>query len=132
MLAMRETKYRRLTTALAIFLLASLTWRADAQPAVSEQQAHAIAVDAYLYLYPLVSMDITRRVAINVEAGKMPGFGPANMFNSFTSFPAADFKTVVRPNFGTLYSSAFLDLTKEPVVVSAPDTGGRYLPAAYA
>jgi hypothetical protein len=61
-----------------------------------------------------------------VEAGKVPGFGPANMFHSFAAFPTAEFKSVVRPNFDTLYSSAFLDLTKEPVVVSAPDTGGRY------
>lgn len=96
------------------------------QSAITEHEAHAIAVDAYLYFYPLISMDITRRVAINVEPGKRPGFGPANMFNSFTAFPTADFKSVVRPNFDTLYSSAFLDMTKEPVIVSAPDTDGRY------
>jgi hypothetical protein len=99
---------------------------ASAQTAITEQEAHAIGVDAYLYFYPLVSMDITRRVGTNVEASKIPGFGPPNMFQSFAAFPAADFKSVVRPNFDTLYSSAWLDLTKEPMIVSAPDTGGRY------
>jgi hypothetical protein len=99
---------------------------AAAQAAITEQEAHAIGVDAYLYFYPLVTMDITRRVTTNVEAGKIPGFGPANMFNNFAAFPTAEFKAVVRPNFDTLYSSAWLDLTKEPMVVSAPDTNGRY------
>ena len=94
--------------------------------AITEQEAQAIAVDAYVYFYPLVSIDVTRRVATNVEAGKIPGFGPMNAFSNFPAFPAADMKAVVRPNFDTLYSSAFLDLTKEPVIVSVPDTGGRY------
>jgi hypothetical protein len=102
------------------------TAKGAAEAPITEQEAHAIGVDAYLYFDPLVSVDITRRVATNVEAGKIPGFGPANMFHSFSVFPTADFKTVVRPNFDTLYSSAFLDMTKEPVIVSAPDTNGRY------
>jgi hypothetical protein len=99
---------------------------AGAQTSITEQETHAIGVDAYLYFYPLVTMDITRRVATNVEAGKIPGSGPANTFHNFPAFPPANFKTVVRPNFDTLYSIAFLDLTKEPMVVSAPDTDGRY------
>ncbi len=97
-----------------------------AETPITEQEAHAIGVNAYLYFYPLVTMDITRRVGTNVEAGKIPGFGPANAFHSFSAYPSADFKAVVRPNFDTLYSIAFLDLTKEPMIVSAPDTNGRY------
>ena len=42
------------------------------------------------------------------------------------AYPAADYKAVVRPNFDTLYSIAVLDMTTEPVIVSAPDTDGRY------
>jgi hypothetical protein len=48
------------------------------------------------------------------------------MFHSFAAFPPADYKAVVRVNFDTLYSNAFLDMTKEPVILSAPNTDGRY------
>src|SRR5262249_51261169 len=92
----------------------------------SEQEAHAIGVDAYLYFYPLVTMDLTRKQMTNIAAGKEPGFGPPNMFNNVQAYPTASDRVVVRPNFDTLYSVAWLDLTKEPLVVSVPDTGGRY------
>jgi hypothetical protein len=85
-----------------------------------------IAVDAYLYFYPLVTMDVTRLQATNIEPGKELLRGPANTFSNAPAFPPADFKVVARSNFDTLYSSAWLDLTKEPVIVSAPDTDGRY------
>jgi hypothetical protein len=99
---------------------------ARAQSPITEQEAHAIGIDAYIYLYPLVTMDITRRVTTNVEPGKMEGLGPANLFSNFQAFPSADFKAVVRPNFDTLYSSGWLDMRAEPMVVSVPDTNGRY------
>jgi hypothetical protein len=96
------------------------------QAAITEQEAHSIAVDAYLYFYPLISMDVTRKQSTNIEPGKEIAKGPANMFVSVPTYPPADMKLVVRPNFDTLYSSGWLDMTKEPMVVSAPDTGGRY------
>jgi hypothetical protein len=99
--------------------------RAQAQQAVTEQEAHAIGVDAYLYFYPLITMDITRQQLSNMEPGHGIG-GPMNAFANIPAYPTADMKVVVRPNFDTLYSSGWLDLSKEPVVVSLPDTGGRY------
>jgi hypothetical protein len=94
--------------------------------ALTVDQARAIGVDAYLYFYPLITMDITRKQCTNIEAGKEFGKGPMNTFVNVPAYPPADSKVVVRVNFDTLYSIAWLDLTKEPLVVSAPDTAGRY------
>lgn len=87
---------------------------------------HQLGMEAYLYLYPLVTMEVTRRQATNVAAGQMLGRAPMGQFAHIPEFPSAEFKAVVRPNFDTLYSSAWLDLSGGPVIVSAADTGGRY------
>jgi len=118
-----------LALTLGLLLGSALTGPAMAQSAstaITEQEAQAIAVDAYLYLYPLVTMDVTRRQFTNIEPGKELGKGPMNMFHNVPEYPPADFKGVVRPNFDTLYSIAYLDTTKEPMIVSVPDTSGRY------
>ena len=83
------------------------------RPASTEDRAHAIAVDAYLYFYPLVLMDLTRKQSINGTRTDF-GQGPMNTFASVPAYPPADFKGVVRPNFDTLYSIAWLDLADEP------------------
>lgn len=95
-------------------------------PKLALDEAHQIAMEAYVYLYPLINMDVTRLQMTNIEAGKMVARGPMNTFSHLREFPSAEFKLVVRPNFDTLYSTGWLDLTKEPVIVSAPDTAGRY------
>ncbi len=82
-------------------------------------------MQAYVYLYPLVTMDITRRQLTNIARAEGIS-APPNSFANITEFPSATMRAVVRPNFDTLYSSGWVDLTKEPVIVSAPDTGGRY------
>ncbi len=93
---------------------------------VTEEEAFEIGRDAYIFFYPLISLDLTRLQSTNIEAGKEIGRGPANAFSNVRAYPPADFKVVVRANFDTLYSLGWLDMTQEPVVVSAPDTNGRY------
>lgn len=93
---------------------------------LTAEHAHQIGIEAYIYFYPLVLMDVTRRVTTNAPLGKKEGFGPMNGFSHFRKYPSADFREVVRPNFDTLYSSLWLDLTREPMIVSVPDTAERY------
>ncbi|CAN5489549.1 DUF1254 domain-containing protein [soil metagenome] len=85
-----------------------------------------LSYEAFVYFYPIVTMDVTRRQAVNSPAGTTPGSGPPNRFSHLRAFPTADFRAVVRPNFDTLYSSAWLDLTSGPVKLTAPDTADRY------
>jgi hypothetical protein len=92
---------------------------------VSAEEARAIGLQAYVYLYPLVTMDVTRRQLTNIERAEGTK-APMNEFAHVPAYPPATMREVVRPNFDTLYSSAWLDLTKEPVIVSAPDTNRRY------
>ncbi len=103
-----------------------MTTQADTVATASAAEAQAIGVNAYLYFYPLVLADITRKQSTNVEVGKEFAKGPMNTFVSVPTYPPADLKLVVRPNFDTLYSVAWLDLTKEAQIVSAPDTNGRF------
>jgi hypothetical protein len=94
---------------------------------LSDGQIHDIGLNAYVYLYPLVTMDVTRRQMTNNPSGEMAGHGPINTFVHIREFPSAEFKEVVRPNFDTLYSSAWLDLSDGPIVVSTgPVADGRY------
>jgi hypothetical protein len=122
-----KTTRRLKLVALALLCMPCLgTTPVRAVELITEQEAHAIGVDAYIYFYPLLSMDVTRRQFTNVEPGKEFGKGPMNMFVNVPEYPPADFKGVVRSNFDTLYSIAWLDLTREPLVVAVPDTAGRY------
>ena len=118
---------RKLQTALGLTLALALPFAAAraAEP-VTTEEAHAIGVEAYLYLYPLVTMDLTRKQLTNVEHSAGGYSAPANTFANVGEYPSAEDQAVVRPNFDTLYSSAWLDLTQEPMIVSVPDTDGRY------
>ncbi len=106
----------------AVAFTTSDTQAQDITPA----EARVIAQEAYVYFYPLVIMDVSRKHFTNIEEGKMFARGPMNTFAHARTFPPATFRGATHANFDTLYSVGWLDLTKEPVVISVPDTQGRY------
>ena len=89
------------------------------------QAVRDLAIEAYIFGYPLVTMEMTRQVMTN--AAKVEGLrGPMGQFVSAREYPSAAFKDVTAPNADTLYSSAWLDLSKEPWILHVPDERGRY------
>src|SRR5271165_650082 len=87
---------------------------AFAQPP-SPPETRALAAQAYTFAYPLVLMEFTRR-----------GTPQPNRFANAQAFPDDTFRQVIRPNADTLYSSSWLDLSKEPILLHVPDTHDRF------
>ena len=126
---MRITKRTFISSALACAIAVtvftgSAMQRAFAAP-LTAAEATALGTEAYIYGYPLITMEFTRRVTTNVV--QPTGLrAPMGQFANARTYPDASFKDVTAPNADTLYSSAWLDLSKEPYVLSLPDEGDRY------
>jgi hypothetical protein len=89
-----------------------------------EEYAYSIGVQAYIYGYPLVEMYRLRYKAVFDPDNK--NRTPVNHFRHLRKLLDDTATTVVAPNSDTLYSSAWLDLSQEPIVLDVPDTKGRY------
>ena len=99
--------------------------RAEAPAVLNAKDAVAIGTEAYIYGYPLVTMDMTRRVMTNVE--KPEGTrAPMGQLVRMRTYPNAQFRDVTAPNADTLYTTAWMDVGTEPWVLSIPDADGRY------
>jgi hypothetical protein len=122
---LRNRRIQMATLTLGIITLVVVMPAAVADDKLTENEAHKIGVDAYIYGYPLVTMEMTRRVMTNVAEPK-GSHGPMGQFANLREYPTAAFKDVTAPNADTLYSAAWLDLSKEPYVLSLPDEGDRY------
>ena len=90
--------------------------------AAATEAAQQAAMEGYLYFYPLVVMDLTRRQFTHPAQGSQ-GAAP-NTFAHVRTLPRAG-EATPWSNFDVLRSTAWLDLTDGPVVLSAPDTSGR-------
>lgn len=84
-----------------------------------------LATEAYVFGYPLVTMEMTRRVLTNV-AEPVGTKAPMGQIIKLRSYPDASFRDVTAPNADTLYTTAFFDVGKEPWVLSIPDMKDRY------
>lgn len=89
-------------------------------------ELRTLVQDGVVYGYPLMAMDATRDLMTDTSSPH-PERMEKNEFSHARTFPDASFKAVVSPNTDTLYSSAWLDLSKEPLVLSVPAIGhNRY------
>jgi hypothetical protein len=89
------------------------------------EQAVSDAIDAYIYGYPLVTVDMTRKFFTNYATVR-GSRGPMGQLINLRTYPAVDDHAVTAPNADTLYTTAFIDVSKEPWVFSIPDMGDRY------
>jgi hypothetical protein len=102
---------------------------AAAQPTAKPDVEQAVkdAVEAYIYGYPLVTMDMTRKQLTNVpDATSVPGRGPMGQLIKLRTYPPVDDHAVTAPNADTLYTMVWLDVSSEPWVFTIPDMGDRY------
>jgi hypothetical protein len=102
--------------------------RAEAKAAsdlAKEVEARETGIDAYVYAYPLVTMELTRRVSTNVAATEATK-APMGQFAKLRGYPPVDNHSVTAPNADTLYTIVWLDVSKEPWIISTPDMKGRF------
>jgi hypothetical protein len=121
---LRQTRaFISVVSLLTAALLCSATTSAQAKENVFE--AVPYGVEAYTYGYPLVTMEMTRRVMTNVV--KPEGTrAPMGQFVRMREYPSAAFRDVTAPNADTLYTTAWIDVGKEPWVLTLPDARDRY------
>ena len=114
---MRTTKHRFVRTAVAgaiavAILTGSAMQLAHAAP-LPAAEATELGTEAYIYGYPLITMEYTRRVITNVSEPKGTK-APMGQLIRLREYPTATFKDVTAPNADTLYTTCFLDVSKEP------------------
>lgn len=119
-------RYRRLTWTLALLLLGAVApAHAGDDQLSSPSDLQALVDDAYIYGYPLVLMDATRKSMTAVTTPGPQG-APVNRFFYARSLPNPSERWVVRPNLDTLYATAWVDLSGEPIVMHVPKVTGRF------
>ncbi|MFC9392732.1 DUF1254 domain-containing protein [Streptomyces sp. NPDC057027] len=94
---------------------------------MTDESMEKLATEAWLYGYPLVTAAVTESNMTAVPArDDARRKAPVNQFCYMRATPDAAFTEVVSPNADTLYSSAWLDLSEQPLVLTVPEFGDRF------
>ncbi|KPP82225.1 MAG: putative exported protein [Oceanicaulis sp. HLUCCA04] len=109
-----------IASALIGVLAAGWVWSTRNPAELTLQELAEAAGQSYIYGYPLVLMDETRRDVV-----ERSGLSP-NRLAHVRTLPEAGFTAVVRPNADTLYSLAWLELSDTPLVLEIPAMEERY------
>lgn len=92
---------------------------------LKEGRAWLYGLEAYIYAFPLIMMDVTKDFSTATpDAGQYSA--PVNQFAVMTRYPDASFRAVARTGLDTLFAVAWADLDQGPLVLSVPDTQRRY------
>lgn len=97
--------------------------------AINTEKIHKDIYEAYVYAYPAVIFELTRRTYLNPskDGSKIP---KTNTFHHNTVLADASFKNVVAPNIDTVYSQAWLDLSEGALILEKPELD-RYVSIAF-
>ncbi len=113
-------------SSLLIMLLMITACGTSEKNTIPDDKVIEIATKAYVFGYPMILMDYTKKISTNVEKPTSV-YAPVNQLGHFREFPDDKFTAVVKPNVDTYYSNAWYDLKAEPVVLTVPASDRYYL-----
>ena len=128
---MNRSAVRIVALAFALTMPAAIAPKTYAQDAVTNDQAdeniaYAIGMEAVFYGLAPMLMQLGLRSQTDADKPYDNGQAPVNQMGHARRLYGPEDKFVVTANNDTLYSFAGLDLSNEPVVLTVPDTNGRY------
>ena len=92
-----------------------------------EQYAYAVGMQAYIFGFPWILLPQIRWQWVTQPTDpNMTPCAPLNRFWHGRKLSTAEYRGGGSPNNDTMYSIAWLDLGKEPIVLSVPAVGERY------
>jgi hypothetical protein len=93
-----------------------------------EHYAYTLGIQAYVFGFPYVYLPNLRWdwVTQPKPPGNITPYAPLNHFFHARTLADASYRGGGAPNQDTLYSMAWVDVSREPIILSHPDMGNRY------